>query len=127
CRQGLTDQLGSTGLEEISRDNNWPTRADRFDFCCQCMQSIFAPCNQRQFVAVPREHSRQRHADSGGGAGNYSDGARICHIFIIPAGPLITSKKRAVAPNRYSRNLLGGKSRENTGCSTNFFGSKVQN
>jgi hypothetical protein len=29
------------------------------------MQALFSPGNQRQFMAMTREHARERHADPG--------------------------------------------------------------
>jgi hypothetical protein len=63
CRQSLANQPRSAGFEEIGCDDDWPARAGPCDFLSQRVQSVFAPGNQRQFMAVLREYTGQRHAD----------------------------------------------------------------
>src|SRR5262249_43078549 len=75
---------------------------------------------------MPRKDARQRDANSCRRTGDHGDRAQACHIYTMPARSYCAEVNLRTLL-RYSRNLLGGKSRENTGCSMNFFGSKVQN
>ena len=78
-RQLLTNQPRGPGLQQISRNDNWPACAGRRNFVGQRMQSVFPPGDESQFMTVLREYARQRDADPGRGSGDYGDWPQTAH------------------------------------------------
>jgi hypothetical protein len=92
-RQRVTDLPHGVGRRQVARNYDRPPCAGCRDLVGKFLQPVFAPGHQRQLMAVPGKYASERYADPGRRSSDQGNGARVCHIVIVPARALIASRQ----------------------------------